>query len=553
MADEEQIPDNENLQDLLKGGPNQGGLPKFDPATQQAATNAQATPQQMMQSAQQGGPQADQSNSPGLVDKLKGYFTGGNGVQPPADGGAITAVQQPQGPQLDPNAPATPVSDAMRASLNTTASAPSGPSVGLATQATSTTTQQGLDLSKSQQKLNQAVDAQQKAVDANIDVQRTQADYQATALQEKSDLFKQYSDQAKVRNEDYQKQLSTAQNQVQGQYDLLKSSTVKPNQLYENLSTGSKIQAGLAIGLGALGAAFTGGPNQALGIIQNAIDRDIDTQKANVGIREKAFGASQTAYSTLAKNLGDKELAANMLEKRAYESVGQQLDAQLATTKDSEALAKGQELKANIMAKQAEIQERIDTATSAKVSSTAQQGIAPLGPDGKPIYLPPADIQARMVTYPNGNKMLAGTAEGAGKMQDVIANNQSLNGVIDKMLALREKNGINVLPSADKAQMESLQGVLKAKLKEALGFRALTDTDEKLIENMQGGDANGIGQVVARLNELKSNFNEDANNMLHAKGLAPLGGSYGGQGQNAGMAFMPNNPKNRATFVSNRR
>lgn len=58
---------------------------------------------------------------------------------------------------------------------------------------------------------------------------------------------------------------------------------VDSNKLWNDMGTGQKILAGLAIALGGYGGALSGkGDNKALDIINKAIDRDIEAQKFNI-------------------------------------------------------------------------------------------------------------------------------------------------------------------------------------------------------------------------------------------------------------------------------
>ncbi len=60
-------------------------------------------------------------------------------------------------------------------------------------------------------------------------------------------------------------------------------SKIDPNRYWENKSTGGKISAAIGIALAGIGGGMGGqGGNMALDVINKAIDRDIDAQKANL-------------------------------------------------------------------------------------------------------------------------------------------------------------------------------------------------------------------------------------------------------------------------------
>lgn len=61
---------------------------------------------------------------------------------------------------------------------------------------------------------------------------------------------------------------------------------IDPNKYINNMSTGAKITTGIGLILGGMGAGLTGSPNLAFQHLQSQIDRDIDSQKAEIGKEE---------------------------------------------------------------------------------------------------------------------------------------------------------------------------------------------------------------------------------------------------------------------------
>ncbi len=69
------------------------------------------------------------------------------------------------------------------------------------------------------------------------------------------------------------------------------TSKIDPQAFWQNKGTGQKIAATLGIILGGIGQAFGGGENQALKLINDAIEKDIDAQKANLGKKQGLLSA----------------------------------------------------------------------------------------------------------------------------------------------------------------------------------------------------------------------------------------------------------------------
>lgn len=65
--------------------------------------------------------------------------------------------------------------------------------------------------------------------------------------------------------------------------DDIKNSRINPNKFWESKNTGQLIMGAVGLILGGAGAGMTGGRNLAADIIEKAIDRDVEAQKANLG------------------------------------------------------------------------------------------------------------------------------------------------------------------------------------------------------------------------------------------------------------------------------
>lgn len=62
---------------------------------------------------------------------------------------------------------------------------------------------------------------------------------------------------------------------------------------------GARVMAGLAVAVGGIGAAFTGGPNMAMQIIQSSIENDFAVQKANYEKLRGSLDANNTLYGQI--------------------------------------------------------------------------------------------------------------------------------------------------------------------------------------------------------------------------------------------------------------
>src|SRR5712664_540446 len=153
--------------------------------------------------------------------------------------------------------------------------------------------------------------AEQEAKGANINaanIAEAKADDLAQNQKYWNDKIAQADTQAALRQ---QKQLADED----AKRKEIAAGTIDPEHWLNSRNIGQKISAALGIALGGFGAALTGGPNQALGIIQKYIDQDIDAQKANLGKK-------QTDYSNLLQQGYSAAQAESLLRSRMMADAG---------------------------------------------------------------------------------------------------------------------------------------------------------------------------------------------------------------------------------------
>jgi len=87
----------------------------------------------------------------------------------------------------------------------------------------------------------------------------------------------------------------------------INNSHIDPNRFMGNMGTGEVISNAIGLFLGGLSASTQGGVNPALKMLDTAITRDIDAQKADLGKKENLLSANM-------KHFGNLEDAAKMTE-----------------------------------------------------------------------------------------------------------------------------------------------------------------------------------------------------------------------------------------------
>ena len=134
-------------------------------------------------------------------------------------------------------------------------------------------------------------------------------------------------------------ELITEQN---GLFNDYKNGKIDPHRLWNNSSTAGKIGAGIGMLLSGMGSGLTGQPNLAMKVIDESINRDIESQKADLGKKE-------TLLSMNFRKLGDLDAATARTAMQLHTAVGAEAARIGATTNN-------QVLKAQIPEKLGQIQ-----------------------------------------------------------------------------------------------------------------------------------------------------------------------------------------------------
>lgn len=102
---------------------------------------------------------------------------------------------------------------------------------------------------------------------------------------------------------------------------------IDPDRVWGERSTGGKIATIIGVMLSGLGAGMSGQPNMAMDVLNKAIDRDIDAQKANLSHKNNMLSA-------LSNQMGSLRAGADMTKN---------IQLSLAATKMQEAAAKSKD------------------------------------------------------------------------------------------------------------------------------------------------------------------------------------------------------------------
>ena len=338
----------------------------------------------------------------------------------------------------------------------------------------------------------------QKQMDAEIGAFKAKEDFQKA----KADYY----------NEEYKKQLEVdakrdkivddhmvRQKDYQDRY--LAKEAVNP---WERADTGTKITSALAIGLGALGSAITGGPNYALQIINKAIDDDINLQLKSIDKMGNVVAQNREYLKDIKDNFASEDQRKNALRELHTAGAIAKLDSLVANNEQLKTSGEYQVLRGKLQNEKDNygLDRAKKIAEIAEINAkTEQSGNAKAGN-----YIPG-------VGYASSEK----DAEAAKNInQSSIAFNKSLAEAMD----LRKEFGNEVFNQDAIARGKSLSRDLLLQVKNLGQLGVLSKSDEDIINDIIPKDITKIGfGVEAQLKEAGNFMQKRAEAFYQSRGL----------------------------------
>jgi hypothetical protein len=162
-----------------------------------------------------------------------------------------------------------------------------------------------------------ALQAEEEGLRAEKDLASKEAEAVAAEFKAAEERLQQRNDAAKKADESYQ----LAQKE-------LDSTSIDVDKAYGGAA--GRIFAGLAVALGSFGASLSGGPNYAMQIVNDRINRELDAQKSEI---DKKKGKVTELGRMLERNerlLGDAQAARDLTLAQSYTALHKQAKASSA-------------------------------------------------------------------------------------------------------------------------------------------------------------------------------------------------------------------------------
>lgn len=275
----------------------------------------------------------------------------------------------------------------------------------------------------------------------------------------------------------------------------LKGMSIDSDRLWKNKSTGSKILTGIGLALSAFGGPeAVARTNQ---IIQGAIDRDIEEQKANYAVKKDGVQEMRSVYARMYDKFNDKEKA-ELATRNYYNDQVQSKLAQIgARTNNSTAKDNAKLLAGQLQGQKDEMTTKLTLALGTANASKPKQ-YSEVIPDN---YTPKDSDEAKNYVPGLG---LAADPEAAKTLRGNFATFKNFNSGVNKLIGMREKYGSETMPTSAKGEMMQVYNELILDKKGMSNLGVMSESDLEMLKSIVADPTSFNPSTLARLKALKN-------------------------------------------------
>ena len=326
-----------------------------------------------------------------------------------------------------------------------------------------------------------------------------QAQAHADAATQQAQVYEEQMKELQLNEIARKTQADAAMQEINKLQNDVLTQKIDPTRVWSNMSTGNRVLAGISIFLGGVAGGMQGTENRALGIIQDAVNKDIDAQKAEMGKKQNMLSVNMAKYN----NIQD---AANATKAQLLSITQAQINQAAAKMGSKQALAAAQVANGQIDLQKAQLISQISTSQAAAAKLNNPAGISP-----KDVQKLNQDIKDTLVLMPNGNYMQAVNKERAFQVSKLQEKMYPIKSLMSEASTFMDQGG--TLPFTRKnAEAKRLEKNILIELKNLKELGALTAADMGIIEPLlpslgdffQGKSRDAISsinrQIESRLN-----------------------------------------------------
>jgi hypothetical protein len=319
-----------------------------------------------------------------------------------------------------------------------------------------------------------------------------------------ADQMDQQQAQQAQKQGDRQRSFDDQVRQLQQSMATFNSEKIDPSHFWASRSTGQKMLAGIGLALGAMGSAFTGGPNQALGIIQSAIDRDIEAQKANLSKAQQGVQNQASLLGIYRQKFQDDAQAEAATRATMLQNAALRTQAMAAKYDAPELKAKAQQAAAQLGAEAAKAMDDFKQRAFERSLQTAQLGV-----EQEKLGLAGVQRQQQLNSRFVPGLGYALDEKSADELRKRYPAYQNASSLVDELAKLRGSDDSAAWSPTKINQMRGIAAKLKFALQQNEGLSRLSDEDVKQLDQVAGGDPARIGYVLPVLQQLSTQLDDE--------------------------------------------
>ena len=305
---------------------------------------------------------------------------------------------------------------------------------------------------------------------------------------------------------------------------------VDPAKWYHDRGTAGTVLAAIAMGLGAFAQTLTGGENNALKIIQSAIQDDIESQRINIANSREGVALKGNLLSEMRARFGDERSA-----ELATEAALTRQAANQAAQLEAAAQASGAPIEGDLASQalrqrstEAEIELRNREANRRTVQTQGQSG----GGGGGGMSAQQraaarvAEIEAGVyvpgLIIPDESSMVAATHlqdSEKKELRKIVAPARQLQNYLNRMELIARQGISRRLPRAQAAaEMTRVRNLATVSLNSAMGLGVLDNGAMAILNGIIPSDGLFDASIIPQIRNARALFYESANTSLFPYG-----------------------------------
>lgn len=306
--------------------------------------------------------------------------------------------------------------------------------------------------------------------------------------------------------------INTTMARIGQEDEAIRNSQIDPSRLWHTSGAGAQIASVIGIMLGGLSQGMIGGENQALKVINGAIDRDIRAQEMELGKKQSRLHSNMQLMRDLNAS---KELTAAEYKNRIASALETSAAKYGGLAKNPAAAELAAKLKIDAA-------QHVDAAKTHAVDRTNRE----LDTAYKQLQLRAAlsggAEQYDKFTIPNALgpgqhiRALPGDEKGADKLREMNNNRLVALEQLDKMIELRKKHHSEKLWTEAKGEMESLMADFTPAYLKSNGLGTLDKGTEGLVNRLMAGGPAAYGHVLHVLEQLRGRTQSKFNHAIRS-------------------------------------